>query len=405
MRRGWWVVVLATLVAAAWVTVAAAAGNTTAAGGYKLVRTFGKVGTGPGQVSGPRGIVVASNGNVYVADANNGRIEVFSSSGAYKAQWGSVGSGNGQFTGPRDVDIAPDGTVWVADDGNARAQQFTATGAYKSSVAIGSESARGVAVDKDGNVLVAAEGGTLSGFHVFTGGAGEASPLLGAVPLAIQDVEASPDGTVFVSTAESNAGNPRVRHFTADGKPLGVFAIPNATNIAVDPDCNVWAGDFPGRAITKYSPSGKKLATAASPDLQANDIAVARNGDLFVTAQPGSIVHFAENRAAPAAAAIPARLTVAPGGVVKIPYTLRGVACPAQVAATASLTGPGISGKAAGLELAAGKTTVITIQLARGALKKAAASGKATFKVVLKTNGRPTTEAKSVTVSVPAGSK
>ena len=66
---------------------------------------------------------------------------------------------------------------------------------------------------------------------------------------------------------------------------------------------------------------------------------------------------------------------------------------PAEVGATATVTGAGISGKAAGLKLKAGAKNTITMKFSK------AASGKATFKIVLKTNGRPTTETKSVTVS------
>lgn len=65
--------------------------------------------------------------------------------------------------------------------------------------------------------------------------------------------------------------------------------------------------------------------------------------------------------------------------------------------------GTGIVGKAAGSKLKAGKTTVIEIRLAKAALKRAAASGPAIFKTVLKTNGRPTTETRKVVVAVPAG--
>jgi hypothetical protein len=62
------------------------------------------------------------------------------------------------------------------------------------------------------------------------------------------------------------------------------------------------------------------------------------------------------------------------------------------VGAAATLTGPGIAGKAAGLKLKAGATNTIVIKLSK------ARNGKATFKIVLKTNGRPTTETRSVTV-------
>ncbi len=81
------------------------------------------------------------------------------------------------------------------------------------------------------------------------------------------------------------------------------------------------------------------------------------------------------------------------GGTAKIAYTLSGVACPSEVGATATLTGAGISGKAAGLKLKAGAKNTITMKMSK------VGSGRATFKIVLKTNGRPTTETKSVTVS------
>jgi len=382
---------LALLVGAVAVAGAAAGPSAPSAGGsYKIVGTFGKYGTANGQTSGPRGVTVASNGNVYVADANNYRVEVFSSGGAYRDKWGSSGTDSGHFNVPTDVAQAPDGTVWVSDDVNARAQQFSAGGAYKSSALIPNEAARGIAVDANGNVLVAAEGGERSGYRVFTGGTGSAGPLLGSVAAPIRDVEVSPDGTVFISTADPNGGAPKVRHFTADGKPLGAFGIPGFSGIGVDASCNVWVGDFPGRAITKYSPTGKKLATASSPDLQANDIAVAKNGDLYVTAQPGSVVHFAPNKSQPATAGVPASIKVH-GGAAKIPYAA-GFSCPAQVSGVATLSGGGVSGKAV-VQIAAGKVTPITMKV-----RAPAAKSKATFKIVLKTNGRPTTETKSVTV-------
>ncbi len=104
------------------------------------------------------------------------------------------------------------------------------------------------------------------------------------------------------------------------------------------------------------------------------------------------MIRFAEDKSKPGTANVPGTIAVS-GGTAKIAYTLSGVACPAEVGATATLTGPGISGKAAGLKLKAGAKNTITMKVSK------AASGKATFKIVLKTNGRPTTETKSVTVS------
>jgi hypothetical protein len=378
----------AAVAAAVTLVAAATAGSEVAASGgsYKVVGTFGKVGSGNGQTSGPRGITVASNGNVYVADANNYRVEVFSAGGAYRDKWGSSGTSDGAFNVPTDVALAPDGTVWVSDDVNGRAQQFSAGGGYKSSVLVTDEAARGIAVNADGDVFVAVEGGSKSGFRVFKGGAGNGGPLRGAVTdEPIKDVEVSPDGTVFTSTA---AG--RIRHFTADGKLLGSFSTPSGGGIGVDLNCDVWATDFPGRAITKYSSSGRKLATATGSDLQANDIAVAKNGDLYVTAQPGSVVHFAPNKSQTATAGVPARISVK-GGMAKIPYAAS-FSCPAQVSAVATLSGGGVSGRAS-VRIAAGKVTAIAMKV-----RAPAGTTKATFKIVLKTSGRPTTETKQVTV-------
>ena len=47
-------------------------------------------------------------------------------------------------------------------------------------------------------------------------------------------------------------------------------------------------------------------------------------------------------------------------GVAKVRYAHTGVSCPAQIDATASLTGTSVSGKAS-VKVAAGKTTVISI--------------------------------------------
>ena len=267
---------------------------------------------------------------------------------------------------------------------------------------ISSESARGIAVDADGDVYVAAEGGSRAGFRVFPGGSQATTELFGAGNYSPQDVEASPDGTVFLATAASNTANAKVRHFTKDGKSLGSFSLPNVSAIGVDRDCNVWAGDFNNRGIAKYSSTGRRLATASYPDLQAQDVAVANNGDVYVSQLNGPIVHFAEDRSRPVTATIPGRLTVSTGPVVRIAYALRGVSCPAVISATATLAGPGISGTAAGLHLKAGKTNLITMPLVARSLKSAPASGKATFKITLRTNGRPTVETRTVTVVVPA---
>ena len=75
-----------------------------------LVRSMGA----PGQLSFPNGIVVDSHGNIEVADSNNGRLVVFSSSGKMLATI-SRGVGEGDLGLPRGVAVDDAGRLFVAD--------------------------------------------------------------------------------------------------------------------------------------------------------------------------------------------------------------------------------------------------------------------------------------------------
>jgi DNA-binding beta-propeller fold protein YncE len=47
----------------------------------------------------PKAVALDSSGNVYVLDAGNNRVEVFSSTGVFLRRWGSFGTSDGQFNG------------------------------------------------------------------------------------------------------------------------------------------------------------------------------------------------------------------------------------------------------------------------------------------------------------------
>ncbi len=53
----------------------------------EIIRTFGELGTGPGQFSLPHAIARDSKGRIYVADRNNSRVQVFTEKGELISQW------------------------------------------------------------------------------------------------------------------------------------------------------------------------------------------------------------------------------------------------------------------------------------------------------------------------------
>jgi len=93
----------------------------------KFIRAFGSgngMQSGRGQLATPWQVAVApSSGDVLVADSMNNRIQEFRQNGKFRLQFGTPGTAHGQFSGPHGIAINKNGDIYVGD-GVHRVQEF-----------------------------------------------------------------------------------------------------------------------------------------------------------------------------------------------------------------------------------------------------------------------------------------
>lgn len=262
---------------------------------YQFVLAWGEKGAGEGEFDDPTGIAVA-NGEVFVSDARNGRIQVFGLEGNFKRQFGEPGDEPGQLGRPMNLTIAH-GELYVPEYFNDRIQVFGLDGAPrriigKAGAGQGAFNAPGgVAVDVDGTLYVAdfynhriqkltADGGFVrqwgakpkqSDVSIIGSFSNSSASPNGAAFNYPTDVALGPGGALFVADGYAD----RIQVFNADGSFSHKWGGPFATNIhgpfngwfatvtsiAVGPQGNVFAADFYNHRIQKFAPDGTFLTS------------------------------------------------------------------------------------------------------------------------------------------------
>lgn len=210
---------------------------------------------GDGKFSHPQFITVdKNNGDTYVTDLGNKRVQKFDSNGVFLTTWGESGHANGQFNYPSG--IATDGTfVYVADRDLNRVQKFDLNGTYISQW-------------------------------------GERGKIEGSLSMP-NDVAASDDGYVYVV----DTGNYRVQKFTTEGEfvlsfggsgiEYGKFITPHGIDIS-DDDGSVYVSDRGNKRIDHYMANGTYIRSyefEASGSFQfvPESIEIASNSMMYIT--------------------------------------------------------------------------------------------------------------------------
>lgn len=135
----------------------------------KLIKSWGKLGTGPGEFDQPHALAFDSKGRLYIGDRNNNRIQVFDQDGNFISEMR-------QFSRPSGVFIDKHDIIYVADSesqsvsrnhngwkrgiriGSLKDGKVTAFIPDPDEKATGTSAAEGVAADSKGNIYGAEVG-------------------------------------------------------------------------------------------------------------------------------------------------------------------------------------------------------------------------------------------------------
>ncbi|HEY9076465.1 MAG TPA: flippase activity-associated protein Agl23 [Anaerolineaceae bacterium] len=249
-------------------------------------RVIGQQGSEPGKLLKPRGIAVAPDGSLYVADSDNHRIQHFSAEGNLLHTWGVYVDLNakekpaGSMNQPWGVVVGKNGTVYVTDTWNHRIQAFTAEGKFIRTWGYFGQAEkpeafwgpRGLAADPDGRIYVTdtgnkrvvifdADGNYVTQFGTVGIDPGQFDEPVG---IAVDPITR----TVYVA----DTWNQRIQVFTPDTNGLnytfsliweinGWFgqSLDNKPFLALGPGNTLFVTDPEGYRVLEFTTQGKFL--------------------------------------------------------------------------------------------------------------------------------------------------
>jgi len=185
---------------------------------YKLLRTIGTTGkkhtlTDPGNFSLPTNAAVDGDGNLYVTDTLNNRVEIFDAEGNFISEFGKAGDGPGRFARPKGIAIDRDGHIWVVDEIQSRVQVFDREGRLL--IYFGEQgpypgqfqAAYGIAIDQKDNRVIVSEQfpGRVQAFQYVTDAEAEEARTK---PLSITSPAKGAKESAPVNAQKSAAGSP-----------------------------------------------------------------------------------------------------------------------------------------------------------------------------------------------------
>src|SRR5579859_6743739 len=253
----------------------------------KAINMWGSEGAAPGQFEAPRGVALAPDGSIYVADSRNNRIEKFDANGKLLLAWGTLGTldaktaNPGTFNEPWGVAVGADGSVYVTDTWNHRVQKFDANGQFIKMWGIFGQGEtpdafwgpRAIVIDGQGRIYVSDTGNKRivvfdsNGNNLNVIGSAGSDPGQFDEPVGLA---VTSDGTVYVA----DTWNQRIQQFGYNAAsntysfvrqwPITAWfgqSIDNKPFLALDNKGRLYVTDPEGYRVLVFDEQGKFLTT------------------------------------------------------------------------------------------------------------------------------------------------
>jgi sugar lactone lactonase YvrE len=206
----------------------------------ELVRTLGELEAKDENVAFnlPSDVALDKDGNIYILDSGNHRIQKFGPDGQYLATIGRKGQGPGEFVYPESIDIDGSGFIYVSDPNNQKIQVLTPEGKEFRTIRMIDEQPGIVRLTGSGGMVMAAG----SRVMMFSGGEDEPNEL----PKLIKILDAQ--GAVQKEFGEAR-----------DYKNMLLNRAANGIQTALDQRGNVYLAFSYQNRVEKYSPDGRLL--------------------------------------------------------------------------------------------------------------------------------------------------
>ena len=186
----------------------------------------------------PSDIVFDSQGNMYILDTGNHRIQKFNPDGKFLASIGRKGQGPAEFQYPLSLDVDSEGYLYVADSGNQRIQVLKPDGTDHKTIQMIKADVGPIKIAKSGDMIMGS-----GGFMSFgPGGMNEDEGL----PKLMKVLNL--EGEVQKEFGEKK-----------DYNDFLMNRIGNAFHYTVDKNNNIYVSFDNQNRIDKYSPEGEIL--------------------------------------------------------------------------------------------------------------------------------------------------